>query len=155
MFGYVNRDFIRSHEFKSDGLFIEQEKASKRISPNAVLPDMPEKKQVQLRKRLNSLLFEKLDGNSARIESACGVSWELVRKYMSGTRKVTRDSLAKLCVGMRLTVEEAQQLFQLQGNSLEPDINLLDAIVVDVLKCGEDISVFYAECEEFGLSLFR
>lgn len=155
MFDHINREYIRSHQFKSDGLFMERERTSTRISPDAVLPESPEKKQIQLRKRLNSLIHEKLDGSSGRIEAACGVSYELVRKYMAGRRNVTRDTLAKLCVGMALSVEEAQQLFQLQGHSLEPDINRLDAILVDVLKCGEDIHVFYEECEEFGLPIFR
>ena len=154
MFEHINREYIRSHQFKSDGFFIERDRTSSRISSDAVLPDTKEKKQVQLRKRLNSLIHEKLDGSSAKIEAACGVSYELVRKYMSGGRKVTRETLAKLCVGMGLSVEEAQQLFQLQGHSLEPDINRLDAILVDVLKCGEDIHVFYEECEEFGLPIF-
>ena len=154
MFEQINREYIRSHQFKSDGLFIERERASGRIGPKTVLPESPEEKQIQLRKRLNSLIHEKLDGSSAKIEAACGVSYELVRKYMGGRRKVTRDTLAKLCVGMGVSVEEAQQLFQLQGHSLEPDINRFDAILVDVLKCSEDIRVFYDECEEFGIQIF-
>ena len=155
MYEQINRDYIRSHYFESDGLCFPREAASGRLDHNAGLPGTPEEKQVQLRKRLQVLIFEKLEGNPAKVESACAVSWELVRKYMSGKRKVTRDTLAKLCVGMRLSIEETQELFRLEGHSLEPEINLLDAIVVDALRCGEDIDTFYEECQEFGLSLFR
>lgn len=39
-------------------------------------------------------------------------------------------------------MEVTEELFMLQGYSLDPLNNLLDAIVVDCIKCKDDITVF-------------
>ena len=53
----------------------------------------------------------------------------------------------------RAEPEEANELFCLQGHSLEPVHGLFDAIVVDALQCGDDIFTFYETCAEFGIKI--
>ena len=79
-----------------------------------------------------------------------------MRKYIRGNlkekgRNISRMAIAKICVGIPLSVDEADKLFRLEGHSLEPESALLDAIVVDALKCGDDIGSFYATCEELNI----
>ena len=156
MYEHITKQYIKTHTFQSDGLYFSRsEEASFRLGPNsASLPSSSEQNSVRLRKALLSLISTKFPSNAA-MEAACAVSYELMKKTISGKRRITRATLAKLSVGMGLSVEKAQELFRLEGHSLEPDINLLDAIVVDALQCGDDISTFFEECEEFGLNLFK
>jgi hypothetical protein len=156
MYEHITKQYIKTHTFQSDGLYFSRtEEASFRLSSNsASLPATSEQNNIRLRKELFSLTSTKFPSNAA-MEAACGVSYELIKKNISGKRRITRATLAKLCVGMGLSVEKAQELFRLEGHSLEPDINRLDAIVVDALQCGDDISTFFEECEEFGLNLFK
>lgn len=60
-------------------------------------------------------------------------------------------AIAKISVGIPLSIKESNDLFIMEGHSLEPENNLLDAIVVDALQCGDDISIFLETCEEFGI----
>lgn len=154
MFEHITKDYIQQHTFPYDGLhFPESDSVGYCLAPGAVLPAGAEENRNLLRIRLTSLVAKKFP-NTGNMESSCGISYELVKKYVNGSRRVTRASLAKLCVGMGLSVEEAQDLFRLEGHSLEPEINLLDAVVVDALQCGDGISVFAEECEKYGLKLF-
>ena len=156
MYEHITKDYIRSHTFQGDGLHFPQTGGGRenyRLGPNAVLPAGEDENRRLLRMRLTTLVAERFP-NRGSMEASCDVSYELVKKYINGSRRVTRDSLAKLCVGMRLSVEEAQGLFRLEGHSLEPEINLLDAIVVDALQCGDNIGVFYDECVKYGLGPF-
>lgn len=154
MYEHITKDYIRSHAFQGDGLHFPQDGGkSYRLGPNAVLPSGKSENRNRLRRELTTLVAEKFP-NRNRMEALCGVSYELVKKYINGSRPVTRESLAKLCVGMRLSVEQAQPLFQLEGHSLEPEVNLLDAVIVDALQCGDDIDVFADECEKYGLKIF-
>ncbi len=77
-----------------------------------------------------------------------------MHKYLNGTRNITRDVIAKLCVGAGLTIEEANELFILCGSCLDVENNLLDAIVIDNIKCKEGIGVFFEECQKFRLKIF-
>ena len=156
MFEHITKDFIRQHKFQGDGLNFPyvKDSADYRLSSSASLPPTAAESRIKLRQELTSLVLGKFP-RPAMMESACAVSYELVKKYLNGSRRVTRDALAKLCVGMHLSVEEAQPLFQLEGHSLEPEINLLDALVVDALNCKDDIDVFAEGCEKYGLNLFK
>ena len=115
---------------------------------------MPDKqKEVKLRKKMIDIVQGQYQGNYAKIDSKCCICEDTLRRYLKGTRRVTRDALAKFCVGLGLTMEVTEELFMLQGYSLDPLNNLLDAIVVDCIKCKDDITVFCDECEEYNLGI--
>lgn len=156
MYEHITKTYIKTHPFQSDGLYLPVEQNSSfRLSPHsASLPADAEHNNSRLRKELTSLIAAKYPNNAA-MEAACGVSYELVKKNINGKRRITRATLAKLCIGMKLTLEKAQELFRLEGHSLEPEINLLDAIVVDALQCGDSITIFYEVCKEFDLNVFK
>jgi hypothetical protein len=111
---------------------------------------------TELRKKFLSLFQDHFDGNFANLEARTGITEDAMRKYLRGNlkekgRNISRMAIAKICVGIPLSVDEADKLFRLEGHSLEPESALLDAIVVDALKCGDDIGSFYATCEELNI----
>ncbi len=157
-FSKIDKDYIRSHTFSSDGLTFDREHSSataKLIPSGPGLPVPPEKKEVMLRREFSRLFTAPApyNGNYAKLETRTGLNEAIMRKYLRGARTITRIAVAKLCVGTPLTLEISKKLFSLQGHSLEPEEQLFDAIVVDAINCGDDISQFYETCASFGIRL--
>ena len=157
-FSKINKDYIRSHTFFSDGLTFDREHstATAMLRPDDPgLPMLPEKKEVMLRREFSRLFTAPTpyNGNYAKLETRTGLNEAIMRKYLRGDRTITRISVAKLCVGTPLTMEKSEELFTMQGHSLEPEEQLFDAIVVDAINCGDDISKFYESCAAFGIQL--
>ena len=156
----ITKDYIRSHKFEFDGLTYPKtkDKVSYRLHPDDALPMDLANKQIALRKKFVDLFYRCFDGKYKRLESHCGITEASMRKYLRGNlkdrgRNISREAVAKMSVGIHLSVEEANELFCLQGHSLEPEHGLFDAIVVDALQCGDDISTFYETCAEFGIKI--
>ena len=149
MFEHITKEFIRTHKFLADVAPVEHAAQSFRLSRKN-LPPMPDELQRELRKKFAAIRATKFD-NYKTLESRCYISEAAMRKYLNGSRSITMPAVAKLCVGARLTVDEARELFKLCGHILSPDDYLLDAIVVDTIKCGETIEDFYAETKKFRL----
>ena len=157
-FSKIDKDYIRSHTFSSDGLTFDREHstATAMLRPgDPGLPMLPEKKEVMLRRELSRLFTAPApyNGNYAKLETRTGLNEAIMRKYLRGARTITRIAVAKLCVGTPLTLEKSEELFSMQGHSLEPEEQLFDAIVVDAINCGDDIGTFYESCASFGIQL--
>jgi hypothetical protein len=152
MYDYINKEYINTHSFKNTGLELEseREKASYMLPKGVVVPMNDKEKNAKLVKAMLKIYHEKF-GDYGKLEVKCYIQQSIMRKYFNCTRPVKRGMLAKFCVGAGLSVEEADKLFILQGYRLDPENNLLDAVVVYVLKCGYDIERFYEECKEYDL----
>jgi hypothetical protein len=152
MYDYINKEYIKTHSFTNTGLEFgtEREKASYMIPKGAVLPMGNKEKKAKLAKAMLSIYDEKFE-NYNQVEAKCYIQQSIMRKCFNCTRDVSRGLLAKFCVGAGLSVEEADKLFILQGYRLDPENNRLDAVVVDALKCGDGIDIFYEECKEYDL----
>ncbi len=157
-FSKIDKEYIRSHSFSSDGLTFDREHSTataklRRDDPG--LPILPEKKEVMLRREFSRLFTAPApyNGNYAKLETRTGLNEAIMRKYLRGARTITRIAVAKLCVGTPLTLEKSEELFSMQGHSLEPEEQLFDAIVVDAINCGDDIGTFYESCASFGIQL--
>lgn len=157
-FSMITKDYIRTHDFASDGLSCHAatEKMSYRLQQGDPLPLTLAQNPTELRKKFLRLFQDHFDGNFANLEARTGITEYAMRKYLRGNlkengRNISRMAVAKICVGIPLSIDEADKLFRLEGHSLEPESALLDAIVVDALKCGDDIGTFYATCEELNI----
>ena len=155
MYDNITKDYLKTHLFNSDGLSFSEEHSAFRLRADDPQITRCDERQIELRVEISRLISEKYGKNKEKFEAECNISWVLKRKWMNGDRKITRDALAKLCVGMSLDIQIAEKLFRYEGHSLEPDLNKLDAVVVDALKCGDDIYALYDTCEAVGLALFR
>ncbi len=159
-FSLINKEYIRTHAFSVDGLHFaaEDHDVSYRLHKDDDLPTTIESNRIALRKEFVRIFHSHFDGNFAKLEVRTGINESTMRKYLRGNlsnkgRNITREAVAKLCVGIPLPVEESNKLFILQGHSLEPEHGLFDAIVVDALQCGDDIQNFYETCGEFGIKI--
>ena len=148
----ITKDFIRTHIFESDGINFPDEDKNFRLREGMNLPPSEEENFICLRKQISEIYYKQYE-NFAQLESRCDINESTMRKYLNGRRKITRVALAKFCVGTKLTVEQSNELFILQGHSLEIDTNRLDALVVNALQEGDDIDIFFDTCEEVGLKI--
>ena len=150
MFEEIDKEFIRTHKFLADYPTFEHATQSFRLRPNKNLPPSPDELQLELRKNFSAIMATAFNSNYAMVESRCYISPASMRKYLKGSRQITRFAVAKFCVGARLSLEKSCELFKLCGHILSPKDFLLDAIVVDTLKCGETIADFYSTTKNFG-----
>lgn len=139
----ITKDFIKNHKFKFDGLNFPQEfeENNFRLRAGMFLPPSVELQIIEVRKKLSSIVAKNYE-NFAQIEVSCDINESTMRKCLNGRRKITRETLAKFCIGTKLTVEQSEELFTLQGHSLEPETQLFDALIVNALQDGDDIEIF-------------
>ena len=151
-FSMITKEYIRKHDFKSDGISFQdtEEDVSYRLHQGDALPMALAQNSTKLRKEFGNLFYDRFDGNFAKLQTRTGITEDAMRTYLRKEkgRNISRMAIAKICVGIPLSVDEADKLFRLEGHSLEPESALLDAIVVDALNCGDDIEAFYATCAE-------
>ena len=154
-FSMITKEYIRKHDFKYDGILFRdnEENVSYRLHPGDALPTVLAQNSTKLRKEFGKLFYDCFDGNFAKLQTRTGITEDAMRKYLRREkgRNISRMAVAKICVGIPLSLDEADNLFCLEGHSLEPENAILDAIVVDALKCGDDIKTFYETCEEFKI----
>lgn len=159
MYEHITREYIKDHQFLCDGLYFEREKTDVdyKFAPGAHIPEHPEKMEIELRKKIVNLVVSRCDNNYSKIEADTGVKRSTIYKFITKNtetrRGLTREALAKLCVGLKLPMEEVQEYFRLQGHVLNPEDNLLDAIVVNCIESDGDIYEFKDMCEEYELNI--
>lgn len=83
-----------------------------------------------------------------KIEENCQQSWDTYKRIINGRCKATRVALYKFCIGMNLSREEADTLFNLTEEGRLTDDNIGDYIFVRAL--GQDsIFDFIDEFEKY------
>lgn len=161
MFEEINLDYIDNKVFTNFHSEIEsrKEQIAYRFSEEDLIPPSGEEKANILRKKLSEIIFTKFEGNYAKLESDCAINKDNVMKFINrgkrGRNNVSRSVLGKICVGAKLSVEEAQELFLLQGYALDPVNNLFDAIVICCLKKKDDIYEMIAMCQQYNVVIDR
>lgn len=161
MFEEIDDKYIKSHTFANidSEMPIEKEHVSYRFSEGDIIPLSGEEKTTILRKKLSEVIFVKFQGNYVKLETDCAINKDNVMKFINqgkrGRNNVSRNVLGKICVGAKLAVEEAQELFTLQGYALDPVNNLFDAIVVSCLKKKEDIYEMIDMCQKYKIVIDR
>lgn len=150
----ITKEFLKTHNFKFDGITFPQDITQKSYRPidGTKLPPSADDQMNTLRKKF-ATIFTTNYKNFAQLEVRCQINESIMRKYLNRSRKITRESVAKLCVGTPLTLEESDELFTLQGHSLEPDKQRFDALIVNAIQDGDDIGTFLDTCQEYGLNI--
>ena len=133
------------------------EKGSMRIGPDDIII---EHDQIALRVEIDKAIditrekHEK-DNNTKIgiypfIEEKCNISQDTYKKIQSPKykNKWTREMLGKLCVGLGLSIDEANELFLLQGGKLN-ETNALDKIIYCALRDKDNVYDFCAEVLEY------
>lgn len=83
------------------------------------------------------------------LEDVCQISAVTIKKSITGTIKITRSFLYKFTVGLHMSLEEANEYFELCGGPLNEQWGE-DYICIKALEHGDDISFFIKQYEEFA-----
>jgi len=73
-----------------------------------------------------------------------------MQRYLNGKRPFDIYSIAKICVGARLTVQKTEELFKIYGHPLDVDAYRFDAILINAINNKCRIIDFYNTCKEYG-----
>ncbi len=73
------------------------------------------------------------------IDASCHIAAATMKKVLLGQCAVTREFLYKYTVGLGLTLERAQEYFELQGGRLRDDAEEAELIAFNALKDRDDI----------------
>lgn len=161
MFDEIDEIYIKNHTFScvQSEIRTEKEHMAYRFSEGDIIPPSAEEKATILRKKLSELVFTKFEGNYVKLEADCAINKDNIMKFVNqgkrGRNNVSRNVLGKICVGAKVSVEEAQEMFTLQGYALDPVNNLFDAIVISCLKKKEDIYEMIDMCREYNVVIDR
>ena len=82
------------------------------------------------------------------IEDRCQLSASALKKSCAGSIRITRTFLYKLTVGLKMGIEEADELFSLCGGPLS-ESSLEDYICIKALRDKDDINHFIDQFNEF------
>ena len=89
------------------------------------------------------------------IEELCLINESTFKKTIKGTIRATRTFLYKFTIGLHMTVDEANELFNLCGGPLR-ETDLADYICINYLKTKDDIHKFCEQYKEYiGKNLTR
>lgn len=146
----ITKEQFEQMKFESHG-FIEPgyEKVSYRLPAGYVLSNHS---TVELRKAIlevvNTLKDERKTTLSYLIEDECDIPIDTYKKYLRGeNRSPSRAFVAKLCVGLKLPVAEANKLFRIQGGELNLT-NDVDAITYYALVDKDSVFDYEEELAE-------
>jgi hypothetical protein len=82
-----------------------------------------------------------------KLEEQCQISIDTMKKTISGRVKPKRNFLYKFTVGLHMTLEEANEFFELNGGTLRESC-LADYICIHALRDKDDIEVFISDYEK-------
>ena len=117
----------------------------------ANMPD--ETKDIGKLKRCLSEIFNiKLNNNYAKLEADCDIKRDTFQKVLRAKngRNITYKLLAKFCVGVRLSEQEARELFLLMGHELS-NKNRWDYVLICELNNGGDLLEFDEDLKKLKL----
>lgn len=114
------------------------------------------KRYAENKSNLQLLIFKKKKENDAKfglkstagydkIEELCLISITSLKKTMNGTDRATRTFLYKFSVGLQMSLDEANELFELCGGSLRKE-DPADYICMCALRDRDSI---YKFCEDY------
>lgn len=155
----VTIDYLLNHKFELTGL--EEETVNKTRSSGmfskaelGMLPRSDTDRFDDLNIRINDLIKE-VFGNSARFNQKTNLNYETVRKYIriGSGKTLSKDMLTKFVIACALSVNEANELFELHSHVLQPDKILLDAVIVHCLENKHDLDGFFDTCKQVGLKI--
>ena len=82
------------------------------------------------------------------IELDCNIPMSTYKQYMMGKGKPTRAFLCKICVGLGLSIEEANELLAMHSGELNMS-NLSDAVTYYALKTHDLVEDYEQELEKY------
>jgi hypothetical protein len=154
-------DYLLNHKFELTGLeedFVQKPKRSGMFSAAemGMLPRSDKERYNDLNLRIYNIIEHRSKvGISLFLSQQCNLNPETVRKYIriGSPKTLPKEMLAKFVVACALSVDEANELFELHSHALQPEKILLDAVIVHCLEGKHDLDEFFATCAQVGLNI--
>lgn len=129
----------------------ETEKSSFRIKSSDMynMPDTDENKQAELRIKIIELFEEKLGGQTTKVEEYCDINRTLFSKYLHSKARLSKTSLIKFIIGLKLGNDLGQELLILNGTPIDWDCRF-DFIASCAIRDMDELEDFYDYLEEYG-----
>lgn len=89
------------------------------------------------------------------LENVCLIPYDTIRKIIIGTTKCTRHFLYKFCLGVGITVDEANELFEMCGGPLYAKC-MEDYIFIKAIEDEDTVEEFVKDFEKHvGIKLVK
>lgn len=134
------RKFTKKSDAKASAFVTAAE--MRRFEGNRRLPDMVYNKVTAYAKENN------IKNKYESIIEICQISDTSLKRSCNGSQKITRTFLYKFTVGLKMSVEEANEYFMLCGGALSSDC-LEDYICIRALECKDDILLFIGQFNQY------
>lgn len=121
----INKSNIDKIEFKSINPveYPERRNQSFRLkeSDYKLLPEEQNRRQADLRIKIIELFEEKLDNKFTNVEEVCDIERSLFSKYVKGRTNLSKSSIIKFALGLKLSPEETLEMLSMNGTALDYD----------------------------------
>lgn len=145
----ITKEKFEKMQFETFG-FIEPEyeKGSYRLPAGFQLSGQSTR---EIRAMISNIVHEKKEETGKTIpiliEVDCDISMATYKQYISGKRHPSRAFISKLCVGLKLSIEKANELLRAHSGELNMT-NDADAVTFFALKSKDDIFDYEKELQE-------
>lgn len=149
----ISKDNIKNIQFSSiDPVeYPAALKVNYRISGKdlADLPPTDETKQAELRIRIIEIFEEKLSGQTTKVEEYCDINRTLFSKYLHAKAPISKTSLVKFIIGLKLDYNEGLELLELNGTPINEDCRF-DYIAMSAIKDKDELEDFDNDLVKYG-----
>lgn len=87
------------------------------------------------------------------VGTKCALSESAVRNAVNGNRTVTLEFLAFLCVGLKVPMEEAEELFNLLGHPLTFGVNYFESVTMCAIRDRDEMEDYLEDLKYGGVTL--
>ena len=153
----INRITFENQKFETHGIIEPIELSGAKRVPEGWKPTA-DPENVEVRELIRNISWEKSDEyclvNDLKmssydfVEKFCSIPTDTLKKTISGKCRLTRTFLAKYTVGLKLELNEANELFRMHSGTLNPT-NPFDFIVYNALITKDDIDFFLDEVLQY------
>ena len=152
----VSKELIQARTFTC--IEFQEEKVSYHVNDADMSRFMSQNKILALKIAEIKLNYENtnnLGSNKSydELEEVCRISVSTMKKTIKGTIKPTRNFLYKLTVGLKMSLDQANDLFSMCGGPLT-DQCMADLICIKALEDGDSIDHFIEQVQHYtGIKL--
>ncbi len=140
---------LKKEQFCS--IFFEAEQTSSRVSSVELSHFIDDENTLKDMIGKKKLIYQKEHGLTSvgayeALEELCQINMDTMKKTISGRAKITRNFIYKFTVGFHMTLDEANEYFELNGGALRENC-LADYICMCALRDEDDIFQFITDFE--------
>ena len=137
---------------------MENKKFLKEDNKVAVRVTAPEMKKfnaaIELTERVGEIIGDYVDEHNLKpkyekLSELLQMNEKTIKSNISGKNNIQRTFLYKLCVGLHMTIEQANELFEMCGGKLKEDC-CEDYICKCALRDGDDIKSFIEDYNKYS-----